>query len=270
MSSTKQFFGLFLLLLLAAAPATAQETRHPRGIYFRLGLGGAPVIGAPRFSAQIDPLLSLPKNNNLVFYEVQWQSRRHWGVIFQYSYINMSANIRKVFTEQLQRDFPNDYILEAIKDVPEYEQHGDSPVQGMIGGSWAFDAGKWSVQPRILFGGTTFYPLTADVALKRRDSNQLSTLSIKPTNAPEDGNFTAFTFGFGALGQWHLWRRWSIFGTAQWTTFKPDVLYSYRLVNQVDGSEGIQTFGSGNTRLAHVIQAGAGLTFRLSRKPVSQ
>jgi hypothetical protein len=271
MSSKKQYFGLFFLLLLAGGTATAQETRHPRGAYVRLGLGYAPIIGAPRFSAQIDPLLSLPKNdNNTVFYEVQWQSRRHWGVLFQFSFINISANIRKAFTEQLQQDFPNDYILEEIKDVPEPYLHGDSPVQGLLGGSWAFDAGKWSLQPRVLFGGTTFYPLAAEVALKRRDSNQLSTLSVKPADATIEGNVSAFTFGFGALGQWHLWRRWSIYGMAQWTTFNPNLLYSYRLVNQVDGSETLQTFGSENARFAHVVQAGAGLTFRITRKPASR
>ncbi|HOY08209.1 MAG TPA: hypothetical protein PLO67_22530 [Saprospiraceae bacterium] len=267
MSSKKQYFGLlFLYLFMAADAATAQETRHPRGAYARLGLGYAPVISAPRFSTLIDPLLSLPDDNNSVLYEVQWQSRRHWGFFFQFSFINISASIRKTFTEQLERDFPNDYVLEEIKDVPEPYSHGESPVQGLIGGSYAFDAGKWSLQPRIMFGGTTFNPLSVDVALKRRNSNQLSILSVKPTNTLEDGSVSAFTFGLGTLVQWHLWRRWSIFGMAEWTTFKPDLLYSYRLVNQVDGSETIQTFGSSDTRFAHVIHAGAGLTFRITRK----
>ena len=89
MSSKKQYFGLlFLYLFMAADAATAQETRHPRGAYARLGLGYAPVISAPRFSTLIDPLLSLPDDNNSVLYEVQWQSRRHWGFFFQFSFIH--------------------------------------------------------------------------------------------------------------------------------------------------------------------------------------
>lgn len=267
MNSIKQYFSLlFLYLLLAGSTATGQETFHPRGVYVRLGLGYAPIVSVPKLSAQIDPLLSLRDDNNAVLYEVQWQSKRHWGIIFQYSLIRMSANIRKEFTDQLQRDFPNDYVLEQIQDVPEPYGQGKNPVQGLWGGSYAFDAGKWSFQPRFLFGGTTFYPLAADVALKRRNSNQLSTLLIKPTNAQEEGTVTAFTFGLGALVQWRLWRRWSIYGMTEWTTFKPDLLYSYQMINQVDGSETIQTFGSGSTQFAHVIQAGAGLTFRITRK----
>lgn len=267
----RHFIPVFLCLLLGAGAVTGQVSAHPKGIYVRFGLGYAPMVSIPRFNAFIDPLLSLQASNNSILYEVQWQSKRHFGVVFQYCFITLSASIRRSFTDQLQREFPNDYIIEYIEGLPSPYQNGKNPVQGLLGCSYAFDADKWSLQPRLLLGGTTFYPRDAEVALKQQSSNQLSILTLKPNNNTlENGSVSRFTFGFGALGQWNFWRRWSIFSIAEWTMFKPDLLYSYLLVNQVDGSETIRTYGSGSTQWVHTLHVGAGLTFRITRKPRSR
>lgn len=257
---------LLCLFLIEVGAANGQESFYPKGLYVRLGATYTPVISPLKFSPVIDPLISLPTQNVSVAYEIQWQIGRRFGIVFQYNYVNIATDIRGNFMEQLQREFPDDYVTFRLGDLSSQMRHGQGPTQGFLGCSYAFDAGKWSLQPRILAGGTTFFPLGATVALKRRDSNQLSTLTLKPNQTPEFGSVSTFTFGLGTLVQRHLWRRWSLFGTAEWTTFKPDLLYYYTLENQVDGSTVTKTFGSSRAHLVHMIHAGAGLTFRITRK----
>ncbi len=252
-------------LLLTGVGVSAQES-FSRGVYIRLGAAYTPVISTPTLSPLIDPLLSLPSSNVSVGYEIQWQINRRFGLVFQYNFTNIATDVRGNFTEQVQREFPDDYVTMRLGDLSSQMKHGPGPVQGLLGCSYAFDVGKWSLQPRLLAGGTAFFPLSAYVSLKRRDSNQLNTLTLKPNNGPEVEEISVFTLGAGALIQRHLWRRWSFFGTAEWTTFKPDLLYTYRLVNQINGAEEVQTFGSGNTHLVHMLHLGAGLAFRIGRR----
>lgn len=267
MKPLKSFlFSFVVCCFFFADTLTGQEISHPPGIYVRLGLSYAPMLHVPRYSALIDPLFSLQPGNNAFFYEVEWQSRWRFGILFQYSFINPDNSPRRPFTEQLLREFPNDYGDVYIEGVPLPYQRDENPVQGLLGCSYIFNAGKWSIQPRVFFGGVTFHPLSSEVALKRQNSNQLSVLELKPLHVTQDGHVTRFTFGFGTTGQWNFWRRWSLFGLVQWTTFKPDIVYSYRLVNQIDESETIQTYDSGAAQRVHMIQLGTGLTFRITRR----
>ena len=252
--------------LFGGAVATGQEIKHPRGFYIRAELVYIHLF-SPRYSPLIDPLTSIQPDNNAVGLEMQWQSRRRWGVFFQYTFIHSLNSVRKTFREQLQQVFPYDYISEDIKGIPEPYQSSEGPLQGLLGVSYAFDRGKWNVQPRLFLGGSSFFPLSADVALKRVGTNQLSKLSFKPVNAEQDGSTSAFTFGAGAMAQWHFWRRWSLYGSLQYSTSRWNLQYSYQMADQVTGVEDIQLYES-DKRWLHNVRAGAGLTLRLTRQPL--
>lgn len=231
----------------------------------RLGAAYSPVLNAPRFNAPIDPLASLPRHNLSVPFELQWQMKNRFGLVFQFRHINISANIRADFTERMNGSFLYNYY--ATIDFPGvYDEfnHGEDATQAFFSLSYAMNAGKWSLQPRLMLGGTTFYPLAADIVLKRRDSNELSLLTLQPDNTDESGAATSLTFGLGTLLERHLWRRWSLFGIAEWTAFKPNLTYTYSLENQITGA--IQTQDLSSDELVQMLHLGAGLTFRISRK----
>ncbi len=245
--------------------ATGQETAFPKGFYFRLGVAYSPVFNAPSLSALADPLVSLPRHNVSIPFEFQWQMKSRFGLVFQYRPVNIDANIRAAVANQVARLFPDDYATINLPGVyPEFN-NGDDASQALIALSYAMEVGKWAIQPRLLLGGTTYFPLTAEVALKRRDSNQLNLLTLQPNDVDaETGDAASLTFGLGALLQRHLWRRWSIFGLAEWTAFKPELTYTYSIENQIDNTINTQILSS--NQVVQMLHLGGGLTFRISRK----
>ena len=262
----KTCFSIPVLLccLALGTNAAGQETMFTKGLYVRLGAGYSPVFNAPQFSAPIDPLASLPRHNVSVPYEVQWQMKNRFGLVFQFRHVNISANIRADFTERMNGLFPYNYATIDFPGVYDEVNHGEDAAQAFFYLSYAMNAGKWSLQPRLMLVCTTFYPLAADIVLKRQDSNELSLLTLQPNNTDESGAAASLTFGLGTLLQRHLWRRWSIFGIAEWTAFKPDLAYTYSIENQITGAIQTQTLTS--DELVQMLHLGGGLTFRISRK----
>ncbi len=245
--------------------AAAQETAFPKGFYFRLGVAYSPVLNAPGISALADPLVALPRHNVSIPFEFQWQMKSRFGLVFQYRPVNIDANIRSAVGHEVARQFPNDFAAVYLPGVYEGLNNGDDASQAFITLSYALEAGKWAIQPRLMLGGTTYYPLTAEITLKRRDSNQLNVLTLEPILAdPDTGASTIITFGLGALAQRHLWRRWSVFYIAEWTACKPDLSYTYALENQIDNSTNTQILSS--NQVVQMLHLGGGLTFRISRK----
>lgn len=245
--------------------ATAQETAFPKGFYFRLGVAYSPILNAPSLSALADPLVSLPRHNVSIPFEFQWQMKSRFGLVFQYRPVNIDANIRAAVSNEVALQFPNDYVTVNLPGFyPEFN-NGDDASQALIALSYAMEAGKWAIQPRLMLGGITYYPLTAEIGLKRRDSNQLNVLTLQPNlTDPETGVATSLTLGLGALFQRHLWRRWSAFGIAEWTAFKSDLSYTYSIENQIDNTINTQILAS--NQIVQMLHVGGGLTFRISRK----
>ena len=263
----KTCFSIPVLLccLALGTKAVGQETMFPKGWYVRLGAGYSPVFNAPQFNAPINPLASLPRHNVSVPYEVQWQMKNRFGLIFQYRHVNITANIRADFTERMKGLFPYDYVTIDLPGVYDEFNHGEDAAQAFLALSYAMNTGKWSLQPRLMLGGTTYYPLPAEIVLKRRDSNHLSLLTLQPNDVDEEsGAAASLTVGLGTLLQRHLWRRWSIFGIAEWTVFKPNLTYAYSVEDQVNGA--IQTQNLTSDEWVQMLHLGGGLTFRITRK----
>lgn len=253
-------------MALAVTDLNAQQSPFSRGLYVRIGAAYSPFVATPHLSYLIDPLLSLPAHNASVSYEMQWQTKRGLGFVFQLNYVNSNEDARATFTQIIQQQFPGYYVDAHFAGLLPTEPNGTALEQGLIGCSYNFTIGEWALQPRIMIGGSTFYPLPVQVSLKQQDSNQLITLTLTPENQPEESYVSAFTVAAGGLIQRHIWKRLSVFGNVEWASFNPGLLYHYRLVNEATGKEEVlHTYGSGDRKLAHMLHLGAGVTFRITR-----
>lgn len=179
-------------MLTASGAVTGQVSSHPKGIYIRFGLGYAPMVSVPGFNTFINPLLSLQASNNSIIYEVQWQSKRHFGAVFQYRFITLSASIPQIFYRSIATGIwlTSRTIFTSLNTSKAFPyQNGKNPVQALLGCSYAFDIGKWG-RSRLLLSSLFFFAgCKMAVALKHQSSNQLSILTLKPNNnMPEGGS----------------------------------------------------------------------------------
>ena len=255
------FIPVLLCFLLVGTNTHAQFSRF----YMRLGAGYSPMLNTPAINPITDPLISMPRHNAALSYELQWQINRRFGVVFQFRNIYISRNIRTDVAEQVRLANPYDFTTVNLPGIY-YDATSDQDAnQALVAVSYALELGKWSLQPRLMLGGTTYYPLEAEISIKRRDSNQLDIIHLLPVFTSEEGrSMSAVTLGAGALVQRPLWRRWSVFGLAEWSAFKPELTYTFSIENQVDG--GIQTQYLYTNPLVQVLHLGGGLAFGFGRK----
>lgn len=248
---------------LSGLRVQGQETAFPRGLYLRLGFGAGAALNQPAVSPLVDPLI-LINSHAFIPYELQWQVNSHIGIAFQFRFFPTSPDVDVKVREQAEMLFPGRFVTTTLYSG--FAPNASTDItQINLAISYAFGSGKWQWQPRIMIGGTNFPALTANIALKEQDSNQLDALTLQPYGSYPNGTASNLSSGAGLLVQRDLWRRWSIFGLGEWTAFKSDISYMYSIENQINHSISTQILDGGK-RVTSLLYVGAGLTFRLTRK----
>lgn len=207
-----------------------------------------------------NPLTGLPGRNLALSYEIAWQSGGPLGIGFLHRRLRALPAGDRDFAKQLAHRFPDDFS--TVYPTNLISKRNAQVRQTFFIVSYAVGRRKLSLQPRLMLGATRFGPQGAEVALKRRDSNQLSILRLKSKII--SGVLSKSTFGAGFLAEWSFWRRWSLFGMADVTRFKYNLTYTYYLENQIDKAVTVEELAG--DKFVYPLQAGAGISFRLSKK----
>lgn len=243
--------------------AGAQEQAIPPAVFIRTGIGWGPVFNAPGWDDLVDPLVMLPANSRSMSFELDGPVGRHLSLIFQFSFMDISPDVRAEMMARLRRQFPDDFVKLDLYSLKEDEEKlVKKPIRGFVGCSYRMDYGKWSLQPRVLVGAMTIYPIRAEVVLKRPDSNQLSTLTMIPDTGKKKGTASAFTLGAGAVLQRQIWGRLHAYVSAEFMALRSPVGYTYSLENQVDDLVVERTFGIDKAPLLFPAQFHGGLALQ--------
>lgn len=252
-------FPLLFCFLLMSRPAKSQDTLSRAGFYLRFDAAFTRIPTMSGLGPLATQLSGLPERNLALSYEIAWQTDQ-LGVGFLYRRVNALPTSQPDFARRLALQFPDDFATIHTNGI--YPKRDKWMSQTFFTLFYALEAGRWSFQPRLLLGGTRYAPKSVEVALKRHNSNQLSVLQMR-SNALENV-LGKTTLGAGLLIERPIWRRWSLFGTAEWTRFKSRLKYTYSLEDQVDHSFATQEFAGG--KFVHFLHIGGGISFRISKK----
>lgn len=260
-------YGIASVLLLFQFEVSAQSPVFGKGIYLRFGAGSASFYHADKSEPLVAPLYALPRLNVSTSFEIQASLGKRVALLFQFGSVHVRSKVRDTWANAVQAAFPNTYITTDFPLLFPDQEYGRYPLRGMIGGAYLMEYQRWSVQLRALIGGFTAYPNTAYAVIKQPDSNALSTLSIslQADNYDADQGVAAFVGSLGLLAHRTIWRRWGVYGKAEWTAFRSPFTFDYVLENQVDGSRTTRTYGDTHLRMIHALEAHVGISFQLAR-----
>lgn len=260
-------YGIVVVLLLMHQHLSAQEPVFGKGIYLRFGAGVASFYHANKREPLVAPLYALPRGKFSTTFEIQAPLGKRLGLLFQFGSVHVRDNVRTTWADALQAEFPGAYITTDFPLLSSNEDYSPFPIRGMIGGAYLLEHQKWSIQLRALIGAFTWYPQTAYAVIKQPDSNALSTLTIAAYTDNYNANqgIANFAGSLGILAHRTIWRRWGVYGKAEWTVCRPSFTFDYVLENQIDGSRTARTYGTGHQRMIHELQAQVGISFQLAR-----
>lgn len=250
--------GLWILCLFFSTRVCGQN----QGFHLGIGGGFQPVLQGPKAAPLLQPLLGFPNSagNFTVEAYVAWKSGFAIGGLMRY--VNTQPNIDAAFSKVIAQNYPDDFA--RISYYNYYMQELEPLNQGFFFASYGFLKKKWILQPRLLVGMTNYPLVESKVVLKQKNSNVQNILTLYKID-PELNNFhEKFTWGLGGMAEYRITKRWRIFGSIDWSTFRNELEYEKVVVNQVTEETTTEKLSSSNN--VHMLNISAGIMVHWIKK----